>query len=229
MIPLASGSMDEDTARTGDTLSRSRQHLIQSLVAFVAGAVLFFAASAVFIIRGGTPPSSTPVASVVGHAGWFVGAALVTIGAVGLLMGDDGFEAGLAGYLAIGVFGLGTLCGLQWATWAWVDVLAAQSDQYALILDTVIAPFGSGLSLMYGMLVGSGVGFLGWETRRTQLTHRFIGWIGVGIGVAAVLGNVAVLLSASKNVLFAGTTLLIPLVYVWVFVFALDLYRRQSD
>lgn len=133
-----------------------QQNLTPSVVAFGGGAVSFFTGSAIFIILGGTLPSSTPLASISGHMGWFGGVAFLGIGAVALMRGDS-FRTGLAGYLAIGALGLGALQGLQWATWTYVDVLAAQHDQYDPLLEALISPYGAGHALTYGILVMFGI------------------------------------------------------------------------
>lgn len=205
-----------------------QQNLKHSVAAFGAGAVSFFTGSAIFIILGGTPPSSTPLASISGHMGWFGGVAFLGIGAVALVH-DDSLTTGLAGYLAIGALGLGALQGLQWATWTYVDALAAQHDQYEPVFETLISPYGAGHALTYGMLVSSGVAFLGWELHHTQLTHRLISWAGMALGVIGFLSTGMVLLIASdpETIPFGIVILLLPLFYLWALSVAVDIYRRQ--
>lgn len=205
-----------------------QQNLAPSVVAFGGGAVSFFTGSAIFIILGGTPPSSTPLASISGHMGWFGGVAFLGIGAVALVCGDS-FRTGLAGYLAIGALGLGALQGLQWATWTYVDVLAAQHDQYDPLLETLISPYGAGHALTYGILVSSGVAFLGWELHHTQLTHRVVSWAGVALGIVGFLGMgiVLVIASAPRTIPFGIVILLLPLFYLWALSIAINIYRRQ--
>lgn len=165
--------MSVSTSNPSSASEQDRDHLQFSVIAFVMGALSFFIGSAIFTTLGGTPPSSTPLVSIAGHALWFVSVAFVTSGAIALLLSSESLQAGLAGYFAIGPLGLSVLHGLQWATWIYVDILAVQNDQYELILDTLISPFGAGHAFMYVVLVGSGVAFLGWSGRRTDRIHRY--------------------------------------------------------
>lgn len=195
--------------------------------AFVMAASSFLTGSALLLIWGGTPFSSTPLVSTSAHLLWFVAVASLATGAVGLLVKLPLLRDRLAGYLAVGTLGLGVLLGLQWATWAYVDVLAAQHDRHQMVLESIISPFGAGQSLMYGLLVGAGVALLGWELRRTELIHRHLAWAGVGVGTAEVIGTVGVLLIATKSGPFAVTVLLLPLLYVWVGTVAIDIIRQH--
>lgn len=194
---------------------------------FLAAAGSFFAGSALLLIWGGTPFSSTPLISTSAHFLWFFAVASLATGAVGLLVKTPIFRNRLPGYLAVGSLGLGVLIGLQWTTWAYVDVLAAEHAQHQTILETIISPFGAGQSLMYGLFVGAGVAFLGWELRRTEFTHRLLAWAGVGVGCAEVIGTMVVLLVATKSGPFVVPILLLPLLYVWAGTVAVDIVRRQ--
>lgn len=195
--------------------------------AFAAGIVTFFGGGALSSVFGATPPSSSPVASIASHALWFGGVLFLAVGAITLVSSVPSLRKGVAGYLAIAALGVGVLQGLLWMTWAYVDVLAARHDEYRLFLDIVIAPFGTGLSIMYGILIGGGLAFLAWGLRRTQLTHRFVSWSGVALGCIVVLGAGTVLLRGAKDQLFAILILLYPLLYAWTGIFTVDMYRRQ--
>lgn len=163
-----------DSARdASETADVDSYQLKRSIAAFITGAVSFFAGTAL-ATQTRTPFSSTPVISMANHMLWGGGVPFLAIGAVALIRGVDSLRTGLAGYLAIGALGLGTLTGFQWAILMYIDVQAAQNaptDEYERILEALISPIGAGHALMYGMLVGSGVHFLagGFAARRSLI------------------------------------------------------------
>lgn len=199
--------------------------------ALIAAGVPFFVGGAL-VIQTDTPPSLSPTLGMVSHALWALGIALLTIGVVGLLRWVDELRRGLAGYLSIGALGLGVLHGLQWVTWAYVDVRGAREGERGLILDAIVVPFGAGHLLTYCILLGTGIAFLGWALRRTALVHRYVGWAGVALGVLTV-GTATISLVAAfgggseGHVLFDTATLLLPVLYLWAMVLGIGIYRRE--
>ena len=198
-------------------------------VALIGAGVSFFVGG-VFVVQTGTPPSSAPTLGMLSHALWAMAIVLLTVGVAALLRYREPLRAGLAGYLATGVLGLGVLHGLQWLTWAYVDVRGARSDDHDLVFETVIEPFGAGHLLMYSILLGSGIALLGWALRRTRITRRLVGWTGVALGVLTV-GTATVSLVAVYGgdsvgrLLFDIATLLVPVLYLWAMGLGVDLYR----
>lgn len=219
-------SMADSTTDGSVAIPAEYRHVGVAPLAFGASAVSFFTGSAILVALGGTPPSETPLASVSAHLLWFVAVSFLAVGVLALVLSRDTLKRGFAGYLSVGTLGLGSLAGLQWAIWAYVDVLAAQHDGYEMLLNGVIAPFGTGHAIMYGLLVGGGVACLGMSLRRTQLTHRFVDRTGVALGCLVIAGLGAVLLQGVKGQLFAIMVLSYPLLYIWAGVVAVEMYRR---
>ncbi|WP_418285064.1 hypothetical protein [Halorubrum sp. DTA46] len=138
---------------------------------------------------------------------------------------------GLVGELAVGALGLGVLRGLQWVSWAYVDVRGSRKAAHDFVLETLIVPFGAGHLLVYGLLVGTGVTLLGWALRSTSLTHRAVDWAGVVLGGKTVLLWTVALLFAfggggDGHVLFDVATLLLPVLYLWGIVAGVEFHRR---
>lgn len=201
--------------------------------AFVVGAVLFLVGGAI-TIEADPPPSTAPVLGMVSHALWFFAITLLALGAVTLLRWIEGLRTGLAGYLATGTLGLGVLLGLQWVAWAYVDVRASRYEEYELLVEPLMSSFGAGHLLMYAVLAGGGVGFLGWALVRTRLTHRFVAWAAVAIGTLTVLTATVSLLAVltgggDGHVLFNTATLLLPVLYGWAMIFGVDVSRRTPS
>ena len=201
---------------------------LASAALFAAG-VPFFVGGAL-VVQTGTPPSSAPTLGMLSHALWALAIVLLTLGVAALLRYSEALRAGLAGYLATGVLGLGVLHGLQWLTWAYVDVRGARSDGHDLVFETVIEPFGAAHLLMYGILLGSGIALLGWALRRTRITHRLVDWTGVGLGLltvgTATMSLVAVYGGDSVGrTVFDIATLLVPMLYLWAMALGVDISR----
>lgn len=194
---------------------------------FVASAIVFLTGG-VLVIRADPPPSGTPVLGMLTHGLWALAIALLAIGAVT----RSRPPRSLPERLATGALGLGVVVGLQWVTWAYVDVRAARSEGYEIVLETVITPFGAGHVLMYGILLGAGVAFLGWEfvgSRRDQGLH---GWGGIAVGsltvLAATLSLLAVLEGGGDgHWLFDVATLLLAVCYLWAMGVGIGFYRRS--
>ena len=89
-----------------------------------------------------------------------------------------------------------------------VDIRAAQHDQYELALATVITPFGAGHVLMYGVLLGAGIAFLGRALAGTLLAHRFLGSAGVAIGTSTVLAAAVSIVGTLESSSRASTILI---------------------
>ena len=221
-------SGDATVAATA-TDSGHSQGLMLASAALIATGVPFFVGGAL-VVQTGTPPSSSPTLGMLSHALWALAIVLLTLGVATLLRYSKGLRVGLAGYLAPGALGLGVLHGLQWVTWAYVDVRGARSDGHDFVFETIIEPFGAGHLLMYGVLLGSGVALLGWALRRTPITRRLIGWIGVVLGILTV-GTATVSLVAVYGgdsygqILFDIATLLVPVLYLWAMALGVDIYR----
>lgn len=167
------------------------------------------------------------------HVLWATAIAFVAFGVVALFRSVETLRDGLAGYLAAGTFGIGALHGLQWATWAYVDVRAAQATDYNVVRETVIVPFGAGHLLTYGIILGTGVAFLAWALRRAWLIHHYSAWTGVILGASTVVLWVISLMGAlgggdDGHILFDIATLSLPLLYLWVLLLGVGLYRRGT-
>ena len=196
--------------------------------ALIAAGVPFFVGGAL-VVQTGTPPSSAPTLGMLSHVLWALAIVLLTVGVAALLRYSEALRAGLAGYLATGVLGLGVLHGLQWVTWAYVDVRGARSDGHDLVFEAVIEPFGAAHLLMYSILLGSGIALLGWALRRTRITRRLVDWTGIALGVltvgTATISLVAVYGGDSVGrALFDTATLLLPVLYLWAMALGGDIY-----
>ncbi|MHC3438320.1 hypothetical protein ACYJ1Y_09515 [Natrialbaceae archaeon A-gly3] len=221
--------VESSTITSGGTAVEASRAVTGGAVAFLLGAFVFLVGGAISIVAD-PPPSTAPVLGMVSHALWALAVTLLALGTATLLRSLATFREGVAGYLAAGSFGLGVLHGLQWLTWAYVDVRAAESGEYDLALETVIEPFGAGHLLAYGVLVGGGIAFLGWAVVRSELhRHRPVGWAGVVVGIAAAITAVISLLAVLSgggdgHVLFNISTLLLPVGYLWAAILGIVLY-----
>lgn len=200
---------------------------------FVLAGVSFCLGGAI-VARTEVPPSLSPRLGMASHALWALAVTLLAAAAYVSVRSIPELRDGLAGELAVGALGLGVIQGLQWASWAYVDVRGSREETHDLVLETLIVPFGAGHLLVYGLLVGTGVTLLGWALRSTSLTRRAVDWIGVVLGGVTVLLWTVVLLFAfggggDGNALFDVATLLLPVLYLWGIVVGVELYRpRQS-
>lgn len=209
---------DEASARdTGTEPTVAIGALLAAWIPFVVGGLL--------VIQTDTPPSESPLLGMLSHALWALAIAILAVGVVGLLRRFEPLRRGLAGYLAAGTLGLGVLHGLQWVTWAYVDVRGAReaTADRDLVLETIVVPYGAGHLLTYAVLLGTAVALLGWALRRTSLTSRSVGWAGVVLGALTVAGATVSLIAAfgggsEGHVLFDATTLLLPVCYLWALV-----------
>lgn len=224
------------TQRTisSSTLDRSNLNcLILARWAFIVAAIPFFIGGAI-VIRTEVPPSLSPTLGMLSHTLWALAIAILTLGVVALLRSTEMLREGLAGYLSLGVLGLGVLQGIQWVTWAYVDVRAARRDGHDVVLETIIVPFGAGHLITYGLLLGAGIALLGWALRRTDLTHRYVAWSGVIIGVVTVFLWVSTLLFAmgggdDGHVVFDVGTLFLPVLYLWGMVLGASIFLRGAS
>lgn len=123
--------------------------------AALALAIVPFVAGGALVVAVEVPPSASPTAGVLMHGLWTLGTATLTLGVVDLRHRSRALRDGLAGYLSVGILGLAVLHSLQWTTWAYVDVRAARTDQYQLVLETLVVPFGAGHLLAYCILLST--------------------------------------------------------------------------
>ena len=199
--------------------------------ALSVAAILFLVGGAISIVAD-PPPSTDPIPGLASHALWAIGIALLAIGSLSTLRRIDGFDAGLAGYLATGAFGLGALHGLDWVTWAYVDVRASEFGEYDMLLDAVISPYGAGHALVYGILLGAGTAWFAWALRRTSLDGRFVAPTGIAVGAFTVLTAGISLLTAVEGggdgaLLYNVAILAQPVCYTWIALVGLGLRRRR--
>lgn len=218
----SASSFEVPTSDVPDGWSLASGALLTAWIPFVVGGAL--------VIVADTPPSASPTLGMLSHAMWALAVVVLALGVAALLRYTPALRVGLAGFLSTGVLGLGVLHGLQWVTWAYVDVRGARSEGHDLVLETVITPFGAGHLLMYAVLVGTGIALLGWALRRTDLARRSVAWAGVVIGALTVGTAVVPLLSgfgggSEGHVLFDVATLLLPVGYLWAAVLGTTLAR----
>lgn len=220
--PSLDSSTAEDVASNSVTLGSA---------AFVAAAIAFLVGGSL-VIWADPPPSTAPVLGMVVHGLWALAIGLLAIGAVTLTWGIHALRTELSSVLGTGALGLGVVVGVQWVTWAYVDVRAARHEEYELALETVIVPFGAGHVLMYGVFLGAGIAFLGRGLARSHYSHRYVGRAGVAVGVLTVLAVSISMLTALEggsdgHWLYNVATLLLPVCYLWSGAVGLDLYRRS--
>jgi|AntDeeMinimDraft_4_1070355.scaffolds.fasta_scaffold00004_94 hypothetical protein len=202
------------------------------IAALILAGVPFFVGG-ILVIEAETPPSGAPLLGMLSHALWALGITILAFGVVALLRAIPELRRGLAGYLGAGVLGLGVLNGLQWVTWAYVDVRGAREiERGDQILDTIVVPFGAGHLLMYAIILGTGIALFGWALRRTELVSRYVVGAGVGLGVLAVITALYPLLSAvgggsEGHVIFDVATLLLPVLYLWATAVGITMYRHS--
>jgi hypothetical protein len=190
--------------------------------------VTFFVASAV-LTRSGQPGASTPVPWMASHALWVVATAFATLG-VTTLVRRSALGEGVAGWLAAGAFGLGTLHALQWTAWVYVDVVAYGQGAHAALFDPLLHPFGTAHALMYGALVGTGVASLGWALARASAARRALAYAGVAVGVVAVLAAATALVTVAptRSPASLATIVLQALAYGWLLVAGVALHRTST-
>lgn len=219
-----------DDPRRIDRTSAAAIRADGAAAAFLAAAATFFLGSAV-LTQSGQPGASTPAPWIASHGLWVAATAFVATGTVAASRRIPGLERSLAGPLARGAFGLGTLHALQWTTWVYVDVVAYQRGAHPQLLDPLLHPFGTGHMLMYGVIVGTGVAVLAWGCIRTERTPRAIDYAGVAVGTATVLAAVTSLVTFGdvKSATGLATILLLAVNYGWLTVFGIVLYRRGES
>ncbi|GAB7018836.1 hypothetical protein JCM18750_16970 [Halostagnicola bangensis] len=197
----------------------------------MAAGIPFFIGG-LLVIQTDTPPSLSPTLGMLSHALWAFAVAILALAVTILLRWVEPLRRGLAGFLSVGILGLGVLHGLQWVTWAYVDVRAAREGEHELVVDAIIVPFGAGHLLMYCILLGSAMALLGWALRRTRITHRYVGPVGVVLGALTVALATYPLVAAygggsEGHFIFDAATLMLPVLYLWAMVLGIDIYRRQ--
>lgn len=218
------------TAGTERTISERVANMAPKRgTAFLLGAIAFFAGSAV-LTQSGQPGASTPVPWMLSHVLWIVATALVAIGTVRLIDTIPASWTGIAGYLAGGLFGLGVLHTLQWATWVYVDVIAYRQSAHETLSPPIIHPFGTGHMLMFAIIIGSAVTALAVALAGTQLVHRVLPWIGSLVGVTTTIAGVVALVTF---VPVRSPISLVAIVsqafsFAWLFVVGIALYRNTS-
>ena len=220
---MSTARSTETDADASDSLKTATASLLLAWIPFVIGGLL--------ITQAGTPPSESPTLGMLSHALWALSIAILALGVVALLRSVPALRQGLAGYLSAGVLGLGVLHGLQWVSWTYVDVRGADEvDRTAVVLDSIVVPFGASHLLIYAILLGTGVGLLGWALRRLDTTNPYLGLAGVGLGTVTASLAVFPLLAAvgggsEGHVVFDIVTLLLPVVYLWALGLGISLYR----
>ena len=110
------------------------------IAALVLAGVPFFVGG-MFVIEAETPSSGAPLLGILSHALWALDH-ILALGVAALLRAVPALRRGLAGYPGAGVLGLGVLAGLQWVTWAFVDVRGARdAERGDVVLDAIVVPF----------------------------------------------------------------------------------------
>lgn len=180
------------------------------------------------------PPSDAPVLGMLTHGLWALSIALLAVGVLAAIRSIPALGRRLSGVLSVGALGLGVVVGVQWVTWAYVDLRAAEQSGYDQALATVITPFGAGHVLMYGVLVGSGIAWLGWAVARSRVLSRWTGLAGTVVGAATVAVATLSLLAALEgggdgHLLYNVATLLLPVCYLWAGAVAIGLYRNWES
>ena len=202
-------------------------------IAFVVAALTFLSGG-IMVIWASPPPSEAPVLGMLSHGLWALAITLLAIGATALPHVMPALQHRLSSRLASGALGVGVVLGLQWVTWAYVDVRAAQHDQYELALATVITPFGAGHVLMYGVLLGAGVAFLGRALAGTLLANRVLGLAGVAVGTLTLLAAAVSIVGALEggvdgHWLYNVATLLLGVCYLWAMAVGAGIYSRARS
>lgn len=198
-------------------------------MAFLFGAIVFFAGSAV-LTQSGQPGASTPVPWMVSHLFWFVASAFIAIGTIRIVRTIPQLRTSIAGYVASGLVGLGVLHTLQWATWVYVDVIAYQQGTRETLSPPILHPFGTGHMLMFAIIIGSATTALALALEGTRLTHRVIPWLGVLVGILTVLAGV---ISLATFAPVRSPTSLVAIIsqaltFAWLFTVGIALYRDSS-
>jgi hypothetical protein len=167
------------------------------------------------------------------HALWALGITILALGVAALLRAVPALRRGLAGYLGAGVLGLGVLAGLQWVTWAYVDVQDARDAECGdVVLDAIVVPFGAGHLLTYAILPETGIALFGWALRRTEPVPGYVAAVGAALGAFTVLAALSPLLAAAAagsdgHMVFDVATLLPPVPYPWATAGGIATYRRR--
>ena len=214
------------------TAQTERRKLRFPVAALLLAGVPFFIGG-LLVIQTDTPPSESPLLGMGSHALWTVGTVLVTSGVVALLRWIPELRRELAGYFAAGALGLGVLHGLQWTTWAYVDVRGStEVERTELLLTGIVVPFGAGHLLTYAILMGTGMALFGWALQRTTLVRRSVGIVGTVLGLLTVLTATYPLLFAlgggsDGHLSFDIATLLLPVLYIWAMVVGIGIARRK--
>lgn len=195
---------------------------------FILAATLFFVGSSI-LTQSGQPGASTPRPWMLSHALWVVAMAFVALDSARLVLNIPKIRAGLGGYVASGLVGLGVLHTLQWTTWVYVDVIAYQQGTHAILLPALFHPFGTGHMLMFAIIIGSAITSLAWALTQSNLTHWIIPWIGVLVGIVTIFAGLASLVTFAA--VRSPTSLLaiisIAISFAWLFVLGVALYRNR--
>lgn len=197
--------------------------------AFVVGAALFFAGSGL-LTQSGEPGASTPLPWLGSHIIWIAATALVAIGSLQLLQQHRTVSTGIAGYVAVGLFGLGVLHSLQWATWVYVDIVAYGLGAHDPLFAPLLHPFGTGHMLMYAGLVGAGTAALAAALADSNLTTPRLDRAGLAIGIITTLVALTALMKVAdvRAAISLATIGLTAIAFGWVFVRGIALSRTST-
>ncbi len=222
---MASGHSTRESI--GEPASQRHRTL---LVGTVLAATVTFLVSGALVIVADPPPSDAPVLGVLAHGLWALSVSLLAVGVLSAVWVLPALRRRLSGVLSVGALGLGVVVGIQWLTWAYVDVRAAEQADYELALATVITPFGAGHVLMYAILLGAGIAWFAWALVAATVVGRVTGSVGVVVGVLTAAVAAVSLLAALEgggdgHWLYNVATILLPVCYLWAGFVAVQLYR----
>ncbi|MEX2502038.1 MAG: hypothetical protein WD336_06655 [Trueperaceae bacterium] len=213
--------------RTNDPKGASRAAMLYAVAAaaFIAGGLM--------AVVAGPPPSEAPTLGMLQHSLWAVAVTLLAVGTFALVRNRPALREGSSGLLALGSMMLGVVVGVQWVTWAYVDLRASADASYEQALATIITPFGAGQLMMYAIFVGAGFALLGRALARSGVASGVVGTAGIAIGGLTVLAAVISIFFGlggghDGTWIFDAATLLIPVGYLWATFAGFQATRRSA-